>query len=112
MNAEGRGLLVFGCVIGALVWFLWLDDSKLRYEIQHQAEVTIDDKPHDCEFFTAPLGRKNCSYQKKISIVLYSRGAGDGSPIISYDEGETWRFNYGGPTEGARVNIHWVRTDD
>ncbi len=111
---DGIGAFVFwAVVIGAIVWFGGLDDSKLRYEIQYDdAEVTVDDKPHDCEFLTAPMGRKNCSYQKEVSVALFSKDVATGEPIISYDEGETWQWNRGGYTNGGRVHIYWVRTED
>ena len=109
MDSDG---LIWLCVLGAIAWFAWLDDSKIRYKIQYDAEVTVDDKPRDCEFLTAPLGRKNCSYQKEVSIVRYSQDTQEGGPIISYDEGETWQWNPGGPTAGRQVHVYWVRTND
>ena len=114
MNDDGIGcLFIIFCAIGVLIWFAWLGDSKLRYEIQYDdAEVTVDDKPHDCEFLTAPMGRKNCSYRKEVSVALLSKNVATGEPIISYDEGETWQWNGSGLTSGRRVHLYWVRTED
>ena len=113
MDSEEFGTLVIWlCAIGVFVWFVWLDDSKLRYEVQYDAEVTIENKPHDCKFLTAPMGRKNCSYEKEVSIILFGKGVRTGEPIISYDEGETWRLNKGGPTDGGAVRVYWVRTEN
>jgi len=113
MSNGGFGILLWLCVIGAFVWFAWLDDSEFRYEFQYKdAEVTFDDKPHDCEFLTAPLGRKNCSYEKEVSIVQFSRDIKTGAAIISYDGGVTWNGNRGGPMNGKRVHVYWVKTAD
>ena len=113
MDDGGFGWLIWMCAIGAFVWFTWLDDSKLRYEIQYyDTEVIVEDMPPDCDFMTAPLGRKNCSFQKNVAIVLFSKDIQKGEPIISYDDGETWDWNRGGPTNGGRVHVFWVRTED
>ena len=81
-------------VVGALLlWFLWLDDSQVRYALQYDvSEVSVEDKPHDCDFMTAPLGRKNCSYEKKVELVKFSVNK-NGQPIVSYDKGATWYLN-------------------
>ncbi len=57
MDGDGWLSLIFWCSLGALVWFTWLGDSKFRYEWEYDAEVIIDDKPHDCEFLSSPLAR-------------------------------------------------------
>ena len=111
MEGDGCGTVIWLGLIAAVVWFAWLDDSAIRYEIQFDAEVVVEDRPRDCDFMTAPLGRKNCSYRKEVSVVLYSIGANEGEPIISYDEGETWYVNPGGPTSGKRVRVYWIRTE-
>ena len=111
MDEDWWAGLIWFCAISAFVWFVWLGDSKFRYEIQY-AEAVVDDKPHDCEFMTAPLGKKNCSYQKEVSIALFSRDTKKGEPIISFDEGKTWTRNLGGPTKGERVYVSWVKTND
>lgn len=109
---DGFGAIFWLCILGAIVWFAWLDDSKLRYEIQYDdAEVTAVEKPRDCDFLTAPLGRKNCSYKKEVSIARFSVSV-KGEPIVSYNEGETWHPNPFGPKSGARVEIYWVRTKE
>jgi len=112
MDDEIGTFVFWAVVIGAIVWFAWLDDSKLRYEIQYDAEIIVDDKPRDCEFLTAPMSRKNCSYQKEVSVALFSKDVATGEPIISYDEGETWQWNGSGLTSGRRVHLYWVRTED
>ena len=110
MDSDGFVGLFWMCVFAVFAWFAWVGDSKLRYEIQYN-DVSFTDKPHDCEFMTAPLGRKNCKYEKEVSVTLFAIGV-SGDPIISTDEGENWYKNKGGPTHGDRVFISWVKHYD
>ncbi len=121
MDIDRFHILIFwSAIIGAIVWFVWLDDSKFRYEIQYDdADLIFDDKPRDCEFLTAPLGRKNCSYEKEVLMFFFSRDLETDEQIISYDEGETWERNRDESTKvtyrGAinkRVHVVWVKTED
>jgi len=54
------------------------------------SRITIQSKPHDCEFMTAPMGSKNCHFEKVVSKVLWASRNGDGAPIRSFDNGQTW----------------------
>jgi hypothetical protein len=102
---------VFWSVFGILfAWFGWLDESELRFRMQYRDEISLDVKPHDCDFFGAPLGNKYCYYEPHARIVMYSTD--NGKPIISYDEGKTWAWNPGGPTETRKITfIDWIRQD-
>ena len=114
MDDDDVGCLFWALVIIApIVWFGGLDDSEIRYEYQYEVDkVVIDDKPRDCDFLTAPLGKKNCSYQKELLFARFSKDKQAGRPIIPYDEGKTWTLNTGGPTSGEGVHVYWVRTGD
>jgi hypothetical protein len=91
-------------------WFGWLDESELRFRLQYGDDVSVAAKPHDCDFFGAPLGNKYCSYEPHAQIVMYSQDKGEA--IISYDEGKTWAWNPGGPTENKRITfIDWIKQD-
>lgn len=104
---------IFWLISALLVlWFGWFDDSELRYKMKYGGEVTYYDTPHDCEFLTAPLGRKNCSYYREVEIIQYSQDKESGDPIISYDEGKTWQWNPGGATNGRKVEVRWGKTND
>lgn len=52
-------------------------------------KVIIEKKPHDCEFSAAPLGDKNCHYEKVMSKMMWSTST-KGDPIVSEDDGKTW----------------------
>lgn len=43
--------------------------SKARYAVQYGvsfAHVTKQNKPHDCDWLTAPMGKKNCHYDPQV----------------------------------------------
>ena len=57
--------IVFGWVGNA--WH-----SKWRYALQYSmdaSQITVDDKPHVCNFFAAPIGEKYCHYDPIISTL-------------------------------------------
>lgn len=94
------------------LWFGWLDESEIRFRLQYGAEISLDTKPHDCEFLAAPLGKKYCAYEPQLHrVVMYSMDKESGEPIISYDEGETWAWNPGGPKETKKIAfMTWEKT--
>ena len=62
-----------------------------RYKVSSDldgAEVSVDARPHDCEFWTAPVGSKNCHYEAVVTTVRTKRA--DGKILASYDDGGTW----------------------
>jgi len=80
--------------LAMLVWS-WFDSawhSKVRYSAQYDIEtsrITIENKPHDCDFFVAPMGMKFCHHERIIGTVHWARST-TGGPIVSYDDGKTW----------------------
>jgi hypothetical protein len=88
----------------------FVDPYQLQYEVSAD-RVRVDKKPKDCEFLTAPLGRKNCDYEKEVSVWTYSKDAATGRPTVSYD-GSKWEWNDGGPESGKQVNVWWKRVDE
>lgn len=66
----GGGILV--------VWLGWttFTSTKVKLESQYgltDGHVQVMKQPKDCEFVTAPLGEKNCHYEKRIAL-LNSKG--------------------------------------
>ena len=47
--------------------------------------ITIEDKPHDCDWGRSPLGDKECHFEKNV-VVAYS----DTNPDVVTDIGVTW----------------------
>lgn len=70
----------------------WVWHSKYRYALVYGVSpqtVTVQDKPHDCEFLAAPLGGKYCHYEPFVSTVRWATST-QGNAIVSYDDGKTW----------------------
>jgi predicted membrane channel-forming protein YqfA (hemolysin III family) len=95
------------------VWFA--PDKRWAYEWRYSLEkdmkgavVTVERKPHDCDFTTAPLGAKHCHYERQLNTVRVRMKAGQ--RMVSYDEGRTWA-----PDDGSSqpaVWVTWHRVDD
>lgn len=99
-----------GCLLwiaGALVLFgLWdgLWYSRLAYRLYYSLndnQLSIEKKPHDCDFWKAPIGEKDCHYKRVVSITEIGTSATTHAPVISYDGGKTWG-NYI-PDPGTKV---------
>jgi hypothetical protein len=58
-------------------------------------QIVIDRKPHDCDFDKAPLGNKECHFEKIVSRVLWATST-SGNPIRSFDNGKTWEVHVPG----------------
>jgi hypothetical protein len=84
-----KSLLIVFAIIAIAVGVL---DVKSRYAVWYNVareNVTIDQKPHDCDWSTAPLGNKNCHYDKVMTFVRTGIDRAH-RPVISFDEGKTW----------------------
>ena len=73
-------------------------------------DVIVTPKPHDCEWGTAPLGNKNCHYERRIESVRVSKNLRTGEPIVSFNNGRTWEPETI-PTEPS-VWVSWDRVED
>lgn len=114
-------------------WWLWLVivvlviywgdiwNTKWRYALVDdvsQDKVFIEKEPRDCDFLTAPLGRKGCHYKKVVSITKWAMSTAK-APIVSYDDGKSWYplTSYAGaqvpqnPTIES-VNVSWEKIND
>ncbi|HTF44272.1 MAG TPA: hypothetical protein VK641_10255 [Terriglobales bacterium] len=93
------------------VWFgIWGRNSSIRYQMQYGADsemVAVDREPIDCEFLSAPLGRKDCHYEKEVLVATFKGDTETGRPIISLDNGKTWNWNENGPLTGSKVHVWW-----
>lgn len=113
MDNEGVVFWGVAALVAGGIWFaIWGRHMPLRYEIQYSTSsglVTVERKPPDCDFMHAPLGDKDCHFEKVVSVVMYAPDTQTRRPIVSYDEGKHWAWNDGGPVSGARVYVTWRR---
>jgi hypothetical protein len=100
-----RGAMsLYGIVLGAGILFIaggyvavWIaPESTWAYDLRYgfdddlkYASVSVDRKPHDCDFWSAPLGSKHCHYEKQVLTTRVRRDQ-SGVRSVSYDEGKTW----------------------
>jgi hypothetical protein len=110
-----------GCCVVALV-VAWL---VVQYALQSPEEkyankygvkpeqVTIQKQPHDCEYETAPLGKKNCHYEQVVTTVLVTADI-YGKAIVSYDDGKTKTWHFIDPANPVTpsVVVTWNRIED
>lgn len=100
----------FLAALVAAIWFVGALDSKFRYQVQYSTNsemVILGKEPADCDFFRAPLGEKDCHYEKAVLVTIYALDPQTGRPVVSYDERKSWQWNDGGPKEGTRVYVTW-----
>jgi hypothetical protein len=127
------GLVIF--VWLALAGFADMWNSKLRYSWWYNVgydQVTMNNKPTDCNFFHAPLGGKDCHYDRQVSIVKVDSNVWgrqsiscdngntwtqttknkDGDPIVPNDGGKSWSIEFVPPFTKPGVVVGWEKKDD
>ena len=89
----------------------WAIKWRFRSESDLQnAEITIDKKPHDCEFMTAPVGNKHCYYQIRLSTTRV-RNDQTGDSWISTDDGKTWARPNASPVR-PQIFVDWTKVEE
>ena len=90
------GWATFGLLMIIFVWIPALVSgavhSKVRYYLAYPVEyndIYISDKPHDCAFLKAPLGDKECHYERDVEFY---------EPSV-YDP-------------KSALYVHWTKVDD
>jgi len=95
--------------------------NKFRYSAWYnvnasQVQQSEDKPPSDCDFLKAPIGRKGCHYDKRVTYerVITSRDTSTNRPIVSYDEGKTWTWNDGDyPVSPSKtVYVGWQKIEE
>jgi hypothetical protein len=104
----GVGLTWFAVVCGIVVWNSWDSDNivgQLRHQIAYgvsYSDVHMQARPKECDFWGAPVGMKDCSYEPLVTgynaageVVpgegpKYNTDRNTGRPIVSHDNGLTW----------------------
>lgn len=107
--------------LGLFIWLVfwtppWLSDTNLFTKVQYALQygfrldaITVEKKPHDCEYSTAPLGAKHCHYDAV--VVSSSQRQRDGQRFIcSYDQKKTWTTDCWDSPD--HLQIRWDRVED
>lgn len=119
MTPETKGeiqFFAFLAAVVAIIWFIgWGRHMAWRYQLQYNAAaeyVTVEKKPHDCDFWTAPVGRKHCDYKKRASIEKWRLVAGKAEH--SKDGGRTWEpASFNNPDRiSVWIYVTWEKVED
>ena len=131
MSDEGWGAALLA--LGVCAWFFLPDSwtSAIWYGAQykvHASQVHTSDKPSDCDWSRAPLGNKGCYYKAVVGAFnaagdlvsgddapKYGKDSKTGKPIISYDDGKTWRRSHLDDTPDLRiktVRVEWIKINE
>jgi hypothetical protein len=110
-RAVVTGLLGFAFLaVSVVLLYLWLTPTsfllKRQYGLQ-SSHVLTEKVPTDCDFMSAPLGRKNCHYEQQITL-LGSQGDAIGGDVVMPNGGhiETSLIPSRVVTD---VSIKWVK---
>jgi hypothetical protein len=98
--------------------------NSIWYSVQYGVgfdDVQTDAKPTDCDFISAPLGAKGCSYKAHVNVFnadgvlvagenapMYGRDTKTGKSTISYDGGKSWVATVFDPKPKS-VRVFWVK---
>jgi hypothetical protein len=100
------------------IWIAWsvfsflqtsVWESKSRYAMYYgvpNEHVTLLKKPHDCDFLKAPIGSKECHFDKNVEVTQIGKDTKTGRPVVSHDSGKTWDWD--DSTETRSVPSVWV----
>lgn len=75
MASNDESVSIYFVVLAAVVLFFVWDTNWFgrvwysRANHVNYADTLVTLKPHDCEFMSAPVGRKNCHYQAKVIVM-------------------------------------------
>ena len=110
-------LVIFGWL--ALAGFADMWNSKIRYSWWYNVgydQVTIQKKPTECDFFDAPIGNKDCHYDRRVSTIRVKaeNSAPAQYPVkyVSFDDGKTWTPDDATPPTNPQVVVSWERVED
>jgi hypothetical protein len=105
------GLVIF--VWLALAGFADMWNSKLRYSWWYNVsydQVTIQKESTECNFFHAPMGGKDCHYDREVSTIRVKTEASVN--FVSFDEGKTWTVDDANPLTKPHVIVSWERIEE
>ena len=83
----GLALLWLGIVLGVLYAAVLILSPTQWYPFEYRvpsANVTIETRPHDCDFRWAPEGEKGCHYEKSVTTFVDSNQ--QRQVVVSWDK--------------------------
>jgi hypothetical protein len=110
-------LLILGLCVLIVYWII---PVKTRYAWEYDTitnDVFISAKPHDCEFLTAPMGRKNCHYAKHVEAVKWQPDPDRvyfQSKVVGPDHSDAFSSIPAERVEDAHTKVYvtWIRESD
>jgi hypothetical protein len=109
----GMGITIF------ILWWFLPDTWRIKYAVQynvHTEDVEIEHQPYNCDWDTAPIGKKHCHYERMVRVVNKQNQLVDGTNVrlgangatISFDGGQTWVNNPAEDnTKAFKVYVGW-----
>ncbi len=107
------------------VWIAWsvfsfvqdsVWESKFRYATYYgvtNEQVTLLKKPHDCDFLKAPVGSKECHFDKVVEVTKVGKDTKTGRPVVSHDGGKTWDWDDSTDTRSVPgVRVSYTKAED
>ena len=101
------------CFVCSDVWH-WVADSRIRYAIQYDVsthDVSVAKRPSSRDFLYAPIGSKDCKFEKNVSVAIRGNDVQTGRKIISFNNGKTWNWDDGDELVGTTVDVQWAKED-
>jgi hypothetical protein len=112
-----------------VIWYSWT--NAIWYGVQYSVpfdQVHTSNKPSDCDWRRAPLGRKGCHYKATVqgfnaagNLVAgeyapkYGNDVRTGKPIVSSDGGKTWIWSLADAIPDRTVKtirVEWVKVTE
>jgi hypothetical protein len=119
-RTDASGWVLVVVILFALSY--WIPEiwySKIRYSWSYGVstdQVTIEKKPTDCDFLRAPLGSKDCHYDRQVSAIEVKTDNSDPAkyPVnyVSFDDGKTWVVDDAVPPTRPQVLVSWNKIED
>jgi hypothetical protein len=125
-------VVVLLIIVGIVVW-IWSAGGifktvlSLRFSVSPE-NISIEPKPHDCDYNRAPLGDKGCHYEPAVTAYnaaaevvggdhapKYSHDTNTGKPIVSWNYGKTWDWYSGTEIPDQKIKsvvVTWSKVSE
>jgi hypothetical protein len=118
LDWEAIGTWFWGLVFIAVgVYVFWLGPDVLWYAVEYKVspdKVYIAPKPTDCDFLHAPMGLKDCHYERIVAAQLHE-GSGNADIRFRRADEKDWHVLPGETDRNAQydsVYVSWIKKSD